>query len=200
MLVAITALKGGVGKTTTAVHLAAYLQTKGKTLLIDGDRNRSALIWSREEKLPFVVASQAGATSMIRNFNHIVMDMNARPELEDLQDLVKSSDLTLIPTTPNHLDIDATLKTVEILNSLGAKYRILLTKVDHRTRNGREAKKLLREHNLPLIKQDIPLLIAFERASQRGVIIKDYPDPRSAQAWRNYCAVAREIIQAVKEA
>ena len=56
MIIAVTALKGGVGKTTTAVHISAYLQTKAPTLLVDADRNRSALVWSKEEKLPFRVA------------------------------------------------------------------------------------------------------------------------------------------------
>lgn len=54
MIIAVTALKGGVGKTTTAIHIAAYLQQKAPTLLIDADKNRSALHWSREDTLPFL--------------------------------------------------------------------------------------------------------------------------------------------------
>ena len=42
MFITVASYKGGVGKTTTAVHLAAYLQTLAATLLIDGDPNRSA--------------------------------------------------------------------------------------------------------------------------------------------------------------
>ncbi|QKD81208.1 ParA family protein [Thermoleptolyngbya sichuanensis A183] len=34
--------KGGVGKTTAAIHLAAFLQAQGETLPIDADPNRSA--------------------------------------------------------------------------------------------------------------------------------------------------------------
>ena len=40
--ITVAADKGGVGKTTTAVHLDAYLQTRAATVLIDGDPNRSA--------------------------------------------------------------------------------------------------------------------------------------------------------------
>ena len=143
MIISITALKGGVGKTTTSIHLAAYLQGKAPTLLIDADRNRSALIWSREDKLPFHVASQAGSTSIIRKYPHIIVDTRARPEPEEFKDLADGSDLLIIPTTPNHLDLDATFKAVEQLESLNANFKVLLTKVDGRTKSGQEAKQLL---------------------------------------------------------
>ncbi|GBF81276.1 ParA family protein [Aphanothece sacrum] len=194
MIISITALKGGVGKTTTAIHLAAYLQQKAPTLLIDADRNRSALIWSKDEKLPFYVASQAGATSLIRQYPHIIVDTRARPEPEEFKDLADGSDLLIIPTTPNHLDIDATFKAVEQLQSFNANFKILLTKVDARTKNGREARERLKGAKLPLFKTEIPLLVAFERASQKGVVIKDYSDPRSKFAWSTYEAVGKEII------
>lgn len=194
MIIAITALKGGVGKTTTAIHLAAYLQQKDQTLVIDADRNRSALIWAREEKLPFYVASQAGATSIIHKYPHIVVDTRARPEADEFRDLAEGSDLLIVPTTPNHLDLDATFKAVEQLTPLNVNYRILLTKVDARTKSGGEARQLLESHNLPLFKTEIPLLVAFERASQKGVIIRDYADPRSTLAWRRYKSVGQEIL------
>ncbi|MGB5772661.1 MAG: ParA family protein [Crocosphaera sp.] len=194
MIISITALKGGVGKTTTSIHLAAYLQEKAPTLLIDADRNRSALIWSREDKLPFHVASQAGSTSIIRKYPHIIVDTRARPEPEEFKDLADGSDLLIIPTTPNHLDLDATFKAVEQLQALNANFKVLLTKVDGRTKNGQEAKKRLKEANLPRFKTAIPLLVVFEKASQRGVITRDYSDPRSQMAWSAYEAVGKEIL------
>lgn len=194
MIISVMALKGGVGKTTTSIHLAAYFQEKEQTLLIDADRNRSAIIWSREDKLPFYVASQAGATSLIRKYPHIIVDTRARPEPEEIKDLVEGSDLIIIPTTPNHLDIDATLKAVEQLQPLNANYRILLTKVDSRTKTGKESRQRLKEADLPLFNTEIPLLIAFEKASQQGVTVKDCTDPRAQAAWKTYNAVGREIL------
>ena len=193
MLVAITALKGGVGKTTTAVHLAAYFQTLAPTLLIDADKNRSALVWSKEDKLPFYVASQAGAPGLIAKHTHIIIDTQARPEPEELEDLAEGSDLLILPTTPNHLDLDTTLKAVELLKNLDANYKVLLTKVDSRTKNGRDAQQFLEEAQLPRFKTEIPLLVAFQRSPSRGVIVKDFPDRRSYIGWNSYKAVGKEI-------
>jgi chromosome partitioning protein len=195
MIITITALKGGVGKTTTSIHIAAYLHEKAPTLLIDADRNRSALVWSREDKLPFTVASQAGATAIISRYTHIITDTQARPEQEELQDLVASSDLLIIPTTPNHLDIDTTIKTTELLEKWGAKYKVLLTQVDSRTRTGRAARGILEEAKLPLFQADIPLLVAFERSSSKGVIVRDCIDPRAQFGWSKYQAVGKEILK-----
>ncbi|HHP7229474.1 MAG TPA: ParA family protein [Xenococcaceae cyanobacterium] len=194
MIIAITALKGGVGKTTTAVHLAAYLQTSSPTLLIDADKNRSALVWSREDKLPFYVASQAGSPGLIKKFTHIIIDTQARPEPEELADLAEGSDLLILPTTPNPLDLDTTVKAAELLAPLKANYKVLLTKVDSRTTNGRDARKFLEAAKLPLFRGEIPLLVAFQRSPGKGVIIKDYPDPRSHLGWASYQSVGKEMM------
>ncbi|HEY9769863.1 MAG TPA: ParA family protein [Coleofasciculaceae cyanobacterium] len=195
MIIAITALKGGVGKTTTAVHLAAYFQSLAPTLLIDADKNRSALVWSKEDKLPFYVASQAGAPGLIKKFTHIIIDTQARPEPEELEDLAAGSDMLILPTTPNHLDLDTTVKAVELLRTLDANYKVLLTKVDSRTKNAKDAKKFLSDAQLPIFEAEIPLLVAFQRSPSHGVIVKDYPDPRSHIGWNQYQAVGHEIVK-----
>ncbi len=194
MIIALTALKGGVGKTTTAIHLAAFFQSFAPTLLIDADRNRSALVWSKEDLLPFYVASQAGALGLIKKFTQIVIDTQARPEPDELEDLALGSDLLILPTTPHALDLDSTLKASELLNSFHAQYKVLLTQVDSRTINGRDARKFLESAKMPLFKVDIPRLVAFERAPSRGVIVKDYPDSRARLAWSSYEAVGQEIL------
>ena len=45
--ITITGHKGGVGKTMTAIHLATFFSEWGRTLLVDGDPNRTALSWQQ---------------------------------------------------------------------------------------------------------------------------------------------------------
>ena len=52
MIVTVASFKGGQAKTTSAVHLAAFLQEDKPTLLVDGDPNRSATGWARRKRLP----------------------------------------------------------------------------------------------------------------------------------------------------
>ena len=58
-IITVTGYKGGIGKSTTAFHLAAYFSDLGKTVLIDGDPNRTAIKWAgrNEAPLPFTVAA-----------------------------------------------------------------------------------------------------------------------------------------------
>ena len=51
-------LQGGVGKSTTAIHLATYFSDKGKTVLVDGDPNRTSIGWFERGSLPFTVADE----------------------------------------------------------------------------------------------------------------------------------------------
>jgi chromosome partitioning protein len=46
-IITITGYKGGVGKSTTAVHIAEFLSKHGNVILVDGDPNRTAIDWHK---------------------------------------------------------------------------------------------------------------------------------------------------------
>jgi cellulose biosynthesis protein BcsQ len=106
IIATIAGFKGGVGKSTTAVHLAAYLNAKAPTLLIDGDPNRSVTGWAKRGGLPFQVIDERQAARFARDYQHVVIDTQARPSREDLEVLAGGCDILVIPSTPDALALD----------------------------------------------------------------------------------------------
>lgn len=195
MIVTVASYKGGVGKTTSAVHLATYLQQQAPTLLVDGDPNRSATGWARRGALPFKVVDERQAARYARDFEHVVIDTEARPNEEDLRALVGGCDLLVIPTTPDALALDALMLTVTALRGLeAANYRILLTVIPPRpSRDGEEARTMLLQSQLPVFDGGVRRLAAFQKAALAGVPVPMVADPRAADGWADYCAVGAQL-------
>ena len=196
MIVTIASFKGGVGKTTTAVHLAAFLNETQPALLIDGDPNRSATGWAKRGSLPFRVVDERQAARYAKDFEHIVIDTQARPNREDLEALADGCDLLVIPTTADALSLDALTLTVDALKELGTKrYRVLLTMVPPKpSRDGEEARATLEEAELPLFAGSVRRLSAFQKAALLGVPVSQVKhDPRAASGWDDYRIIGSEL-------
>jgi chromosome partitioning protein len=196
MFVTVASYKGGVGKTTTAVHFAAYLQQTATTLLIDGDPNRSATAWAKRGSMPFTIADEKEGAYRARNFRHVVIDTEARPGSADFEALAKGCDLLVIPTVPASLDTDALVLTLEAAQRLAPdKYRVLLTKVPPPPEpDGAQLRDELTRRRIPLFATDIPRLKSFERAAAEGVpVYAVQHDPRAKRAWDAYSAAGKEL-------
>jgi chromosome partitioning protein len=196
MIVTVASYKGGVGKTTTAVHLAGYFQEKAPTVLIDGDPNRSATGWARRGELPFKVVDERHAVKESRNFEHVVIDTEARTEGSDLKALAEGCDLMVIPCTPDTMSIEALVLTIEALRGLGTdRYKILLTVIPPRpNRNGEEARAALKAAGFPLFQFGIPRYIAFQDAATAGTLVHQLKKEGAKEGGEAYAAIGREIL------
>ena len=196
MIITVAGFKGGVGKSTTAIHLAAFMADTAPTVLVDGDPNRSATGWSKRGLLPFKVVDERAIARAAREHEHVVVDTPARPSREDLEAIADGCDLIVLPTLPNLLDLDALMGIVETLTAIGSdKFKVLLTIVPPKpSRDGDEARVALAEAGLPMFAGSVRRATAFAKAAVAGCIVCDVKDARAGDCWEDYLSVGREIL------
>jgi chromosome partitioning protein len=194
MIITVAGFKGGVGKTTTAVHLACYFAKQSdKTLLVDGDPNRSSLSWSKRGTLPFQVCDLMSAAKASRGKEHVIVDTEAHPDQDELEALAEGCDLLVLPSTPDALALEALLATVDNLKNL-TSFGVVLTMVDSRKKGtATQAKETLNRLSIPVFNQMIRRLTAYEKAALIGVPVYETGDRFGRIAWGEYESLAKEI-------
>ncbi len=193
-IITVTGYKGGIGKSTTAVHLATYFSEKGKTVLVDGDPNHTAISWSeRGDGLPFTVVDQRQAMRVVSGTEFIVIDTPARPDSDDLKELAKGCELLVLPTSPDIVSLEPMLQTARVLGE--ARYRALITVVPPKpSREGEIMQADLRDGDVPVFNTLIRRTVGFAKAALQGKAIRDLDDPRARLAWEDYKALGDEIV------
>ena len=208
MRTVVLSRKGGVGKSTTAIHLGGYLaevSEKGdEVLLVDTDPSRNALRWAKRGRLPFRVVGEDEVDAypaMARNAKHLIVDMRGSPSAEEIENAMRLAEVMVIPIMPSGLALDTLLQTRRDLQRLGRedRYRVLLTAVPPWPyRRGPQARAKLEELGIPLFGGEVRRLEAFETAADNGVLVCDVPDRRARRGWEDYVRVSEELIEWVR--
>jgi chromosome partitioning protein len=193
-IVTVTGYKGGIGKSTTAIHLATYFSELGKTVLVDGDPNRTAISWGeRGGGLPFTVVDQRQAMRVVAGTDFIVIDTPARPDSDDLKELAKGCELLILPTSPDIISLEPMLQTARVLSE--ANYRALITVVPPKpSREGELMQADLLEGGVPVFNTMIRRTVGFAKAALQGKPIRDLEDARAGAAWADYKALGDEVM------
>jgi chromosome partitioning protein len=205
MIVSVINQKGGVGKTTLAIGLAAAMAAREmRVLLADADPQGSALDWVavRGKDTPF---SSVGIPKpilhlelpkVIKDFDVVIIDGPPRI-YEVARSAVMASDAVLIPVLPSQFDVWAAEETVKLLQECATykkelKAAFVINRKIANTAIGRDVVKALKQYPLPVLDAAVCQRVAFAE-SARGLTVLEL-DPDSV-ASKEIETLAKEVLK-----
>ncbi len=189
--IAIISQKGGAGKTTLALHLAAAAQDGGRvSLIIDTDPQATASQWAawRNDVPPEVIDSPpprlaAKVEQAIgQGAEFIVIDTPPHAD-SAARAAVEIADLVLIPCRPSAFDLSAIQTTAKLVQLLRKPAFVVFTAGSpNAPRVYQEAGELVESFGTPACPIQIPDRAAFRHASAEGRTVMEYePDGKAAE-------------------
>ncbi|MBN8502449.1 MAG: AAA family ATPase [Sphingomonadales bacterium] len=187
---AIVSQKGGSGKTTLAISLAAAAERSGEVaLIIDTDPQATACQWAawRRGKPPEVIDSapprlaEKIARAEAQGASFVVIDTPPHADLAASK-AVEAADLVLIPCRPSAFDLAAIRTTGQLVKHYGKSAFLLFTAGPARaSRIYAEATDLVQGFGIAVCPHHIADRAAFRHASAEGQTVFDIePDGRAA--------------------
>lgn len=162
-VIAVVGNKGGTGKTTLAVNLAAGLARREPVVILDADPQQSAYQWrlvrQEDTALPTVVASAVGLESSVRALRqahaHVIIDCPPSIKAPQTERALIQAEHALIPVQPSPMDLWATTHIARVIERLrpenpGLRALIVMSQMEPRTTLSRLMPGALAELDLPV--------------------------------------------------
>ncbi len=185
-IVAVVGNKGGAGKTTLAVHLAAALSRRAPTQVLDADPQGSAYQWSLlaedgEGGLPVVAVSDDVMSAVAAHrdaVEHLVIDCPPSVNSPQTDAALRVADVALIPVQPSPVDLWATVHLEQALaaareDNAALRAWLVINQLEARTTLSRLMREALAELALPVLNTAIRRRAIYRTAALEGRTVYD---------------------------
>lgn len=205
-VIAVINQKGGTGKTTLALNLAAGLARRAPTAIVDADPQRSISQWiamgGNENALPRVTQVGDSAAAVIshlkKNHRYVVVDCPPAVQGAAIEEIMASADRVLIPVLPSPLDLWASVEMAALVTEARKKSRALqawlvLNQVETRNALSRVMQQAVAEFDVPLLQASLQRRAAYRSAAVEGVSVYGLGS-RGQQAVADIETIIEEVL------
>ncbi len=173
--IAFVQQKGGVGKTSLAIHSACTLALQGhKTLLVDMDPQGSILAWydqatSLPEKLTVSTCESAKDLDDLSGYSYVIIDTPGRLSAA----VLPHCEAVVLPVAPSPLDVWAVADSVQLVKDFQAQHpnlkaALMVNRMQPNTRLSREIFDVIKGYGMPLISKPIGQRTAYATSLAKG--------------------------------
>ena len=212
MIISITNLKGGVGKSTMTQNLAVCFAQKGaKVCIADTDKKQHTSIkWSgqrEEDRISIPVFGVTEGEALVKNvkalqkeYDHVFID--GTPILEVLASwTVLASDLVIIPTLPSPSDIWSLQEfkiRLDQIKAMGTNIPAYLLINKHAANRNldKEINTAVNDFGMGLLNTKIRDRVAYKEAMLEGLGVVEYKDKKAKEELE---ALADEILKIISK-
>jgi len=209
---ALVGQKGGAGKTTLAICLAAELHRRGlRVLLVDADPQASARTWAQVateagRDVPSCIAMGAGLHKpgqldrVAQAFDLVLIDCPPRHDAIQRSALM-AADVAVLPCGPTPVDAWALASALELVEEArtvrpALKSCIVMTRVQTNTRIAQSAREALAEASTHVLVAELGYRVAFQEALAAGEGVTTFADSDAAAG--ELVAVCDELMRFAK--
>lgn len=179
-IIAVVGNKGGAGKTTLSVNLAAGLARQGRVAVVDADPQGSSLQWHdvadmRDSISVFAAtaALQTLARELTERFDYLIVDCPPSVHAPQTIAVLEVADLALIPVQPSPVDLWATVHIERAINAASQsnpalRSLLVINQLESRTTLSKVVREALTAISLPVARTALRRRAVYRNSALEG--------------------------------